>query len=689
METVTVCYFIEECDDSLNANIDEIYCNSGIPNAFQLIVPPTHNGTENFHDNYYEVLLLDIVRFLQHYTCGDGTGLPAMDPFQFSFYLLVPSKNTQSQGQFQCISIPSLATCLCHSNQPAWRTQHQPTVQLLLRRGGKGPGAHPLNLLEYFYRQLPRPLPRPPRQPQHQSQQQPQSHPQSQQQHERPKLRVEEARTEFDPFAVSSNQNHAQRRTMSSSGSATGSDTGTGAGSGRPASTAATMNAAAATGQALFSSFLGTVNSAAQSTLSSVVAGTAGLGAGLVGGGSGLGGLGGLQLTQNGTTVQIDRELAEGGFSTVYLAHRQGDGQGATGPQQYALKQVRCQTSESVRAASNELAALQRFHHPHIIRLLDSAVQDGRHQSGSGSGLLCTHWYLLPLFAHGSAWDAVERFMNYTGTALPNRTPKTWPFPEPIALEIMVGVTSALATIHQAGFCHRDVKPHNVLLRPSTRGAGRLHPVLMDLGSMTAARTAPISSKGLANEIEEEANSNTSPAYKPPELVAVPYNAYTYAQVAPGDSNPNPRIVLDERVDIWSLGCVMFALAFGMSPFESLSEGVKKLGILNASYTVPASNLSPPPPKPTSGSGSGSGNDWADSPLTMPPPLPTRRGPGTGTGSKSLERPASAQPCQAQFSSEYVATIAAMLKLNFNDRPFADVIRSRCEQLLRQQGVEL
>lgn len=45
--------------------------------------------------------------------------------------------------------------------------------------------------------------------------------------------------------------------------------------------------------------------------------------------------------------------------------------------------------------------------------------------------------------------------------------------------------------------------------------------------------------------------------------------------------------VVDERVDIWALGCTLFCLAFGRSPFESPVEGVLRLAILNGRYTVP------------------------------------------------------------------------------------------------------
>ena len=47
---------------------------------------------------------------------------------------------------------------------------------------------------------------------------------------------------------------------------------------------------------------------------------------------------------------------------------------------------------------------------------------------------------------------------------------------------------------------------------------------------------------------------------------------------------------IDEKCDIWSLGCTAYCLAFGNSPFESPKEGVLKLAILNGRFSIPAKN---------------------------------------------------------------------------------------------------
>ena len=89
-------------------------------------------------------------------------------------------------------------------------------------------------------------------------------------------------------------------------------------------------------------------------------------------------------------------------------------------------------------------------------------------------------------------------------------------------------------------------------------------------GSVTTARH-DIKTRQQAIAAEEEASSKTSAPYRSPELTSTSY-----------------PIVIDERVDVWGLGCTLFCLAFGHSPFESTREGVLRLAILNGRYSVPA-----------------------------------------------------------------------------------------------------
>ncbi len=93
--------------------------------------------------------------------------------------------------------------------------------------------------------------------------------------------------------------------------------------------------------------------------------------------------------------------------------------------------------------------------------------------------------------------------------------------------------------------------------------------ILMDVGS-AAPITRTVSNRSDATLLEEEAAMYCSSPYRPPELWHV-----------------DPGAVVDGRVDAWSLGCSLFAFAFGHSPFETPTEGVSKLAIMSGNFKFP------------------------------------------------------------------------------------------------------
>lgn len=97
-------------------------------------------------------------------------------------------------------------------------------------------------------------------------------------------------------------------------------------------------------------------------------------------------------------------------------------------------------------------------------------------------------------------------------------------------------------------------------------------PILMDLGSLAPSPT-PITSRSLALAVQDEAGENSTMPYRAPELFDVKTGS-----------------TVDTKVDIWSMGCTLYACLVGKSPFEARSEetgGSLSMCVLGGDWRFP------------------------------------------------------------------------------------------------------
>lgn len=325
-------------------------------------------------------------------------------------------------------------------------------------------------------------------------------------------------------------------------------------------------------------------------------------------------------LKINGRSFKILRLLGEGGFSFVYLVQSPGD------PTLYALKKIRCPFGEeSVSLALKEVEAYSLFSpHPNIIHAIDHAVETDR---GGDAGSK-TVYILLPYYRRGNLQDAIN-------ANLVNRAR----FPERRLMILFLGVCRALKAMHQykvgeapggkasrrkaksvrqdaaqadreaqeevtranqsrrrsqrgdetdqeplmesevmaaqdgladgqmRSYAHRDIKPGNIMIADTGT-----QPILMDLGSLAPSPT-PITSRAMALQVQDQAAEHSTMPYRAPELFDVKTDT-----------------VIDTKVDIWSMGCTLYACLVGKSPFEARSEetgGSLSLCVLGGDWRFP------------------------------------------------------------------------------------------------------
>jgi serine/threonine kinase 16 len=131
----------------------------------------------------------------------------------------------------------------------------------------------------------------------------------------------------------------------------------------------------------------------------------------------------------------------------------------------------------------------------------------------------------------------------------------------------VMAAQDGVAAGNMRSYAHRDIKPGNIMI--SDNGT---QPILMDLGSLAPAPT-PITSRAMALQVQDQAAEHSTMPYRAPELFDVKTDTS-----------------IDTKVDIWSLGCTLYACLVGKSPFEARSEetgGSLSLCVLGGDWRFP------------------------------------------------------------------------------------------------------
>ncbi|XP_042428262.1 probable serine/threonine-protein kinase DDB_G0291350 [Zingiber officinale] len=282
---------------------------------------------------------------------------------------------------------------------------------------------------------------------------------------------------------------------------------------------------------------------------------------------------GGDDVWINDHRFRILRQLGEGGFAFVFLvkevvadgnstlaskksinpSHNSDDGT-------YAMKKVIIQTEEQLELVKQEIHVSSLFNHPNLLPLIDHAIIPVK---GTQDGSRKHEAYLLfPVHLDGTLLDLAKIMQS-----------KKESFPTITVLHIFRQLCDGLKHMHSFDppYAHNDVKPGNVLI--THRKGQPPIAILMDFGSAQPARKE-IRSRSEALHLQEWASEHCSAPFRAPELWDCPSHAD-----------------IDERTDIWSLGCTLYAIMYGTSPFEYVlgeSGGSLQLAVMNAQIKWPS-----------------------------------------------------------------------------------------------------
>jgi TolB-like protein/Flp pilus assembly protein TadD len=200
---------------------------------------------------------------------------------------------------------------------------------------------------------------------------------------------------------------------------------------------------------------------------------------------------------------QVQGELGRGGMAIVY------EGRDLKHNRTVAIKVLRPEVGASLGAERflREIRIVAGLSHPHIVPLYDS---------GEVGGLL---YYVMPYL---------------DGPSLRARLEREGRLPLEEACHIAEAVASALGYAHAQGVIHRDIKPENVLM---------------------SGAEAMVTDFGIARAVSAAGGERLTWAGIPLGTMG-----YMSPEQAAGAED------IDERTDIYSLGCVLYEMLLGRLP---------------------------------------------------------------------------------------------------------------------------
>lgn len=240
----------------------------------------------------------------------------------------------------------------------------------------------------------------------------------------------------------------------------------------------------------------------------------------------------GTKLTVGSHDISIIKYLSEGGFAHVYTCHIDPPFRGSNIA---CLKRVAVPNKLQLNLLRQEVDAMKRLKgNTHIVSYIDSHAS---RLSTLGAGPPATQQYEVFVLMEYCSKNGLIDFMN---------TRLTHKLTEPEILTIMHDITIGVAMCHslKPPLLHRDIKIENVLI--DSTGTYKL----CDFGSAVGYQSVPKTSKEF-KELHDDLMQNTTPQYRAPEMIDL-----------------SRGFPIDDKLDIWALGCFLYKLCYYTTPFE-------------------------------------------------------------------------------------------------------------------------
>jgi serine/threonine protein kinase len=203
-----------------------------------------------------------------------------------------------------------------------------------------------------------------------------------------------------------------------------------------------------------------------------------------------------------------------------------------------------------------ESKLLAALNHPNIAQIYEAGEEVPQNPEGTSSESSIS--FLVMEFIEGRSLSEILR---------------EGPLPVSSTLRLGRQIAKALAAAHKAGIIHRDLKPANIMVTPKNQVK------VLDFGLARPTPDSIISASPAMQEVTVSGVVMGTASYLSPEQIK-------------GD-------LLDVRSDLWALGCVLYQMISGRTPFpgNSIPEILATVlrdepGVIDSSVTEIPSELS-------------------------------------------------------------------------------------------------
>ena len=236
------------------------------------------------------------------------------------------------------------------------------------------------------------------------------------------------------------------------------------------------------------------------------------------------------KIKVNNKEYNEHRLIAEGGFGFIYEISSIED------EKKYALKKINISSENHLNQIKNEIKLWKKLsEYKNIIHLFDYEIKEK------------TVYLIMEYCSEGTLLDYIN---------------KKKVIEEKEALQILSEISIGLYAMHcqKDPIIHRDMKIENILK------FGKNYKIC-DFDSVTTEVFNPqTSNEKTKNKFYKDFESNCTLYYRAPEMCDK-YSEY----------------IVNEKIDIWSLGCILYIILFKIHPFKD----AQKFTIISAQYSFP------------------------------------------------------------------------------------------------------